>query len=150
MLSIPLLPSENYTCSIFAIWFLWKPILRPSCHCSSLLACMKTSNADLNMLLVYLYALAFFSFFFLNDTLVIHLMVYIYCNKLPITFVLCVFQAIPPITRMALTRGTWVTVLCRKLRDWWHWVSTLFFIFSLKFLYRDCGRILYFQLQSPI
>ncbi|KAA0057915.1 DDT domain-containing protein DDR4 isoform X1 [Cucumis melo var. makuwa] len=32
-------------------------------------------------------------------------------------------KAIPPITRMALTRGTWVTVLCRKLRDWWHWVA---------------------------
>ncbi|RVW35544.1 DDT domain-containing protein DDR4 [Vitis vinifera] len=31
--------------------------------------------------------------------------------------------AIPPVTRMALTRGTWVTVLCRKLRDWWHWVA---------------------------
>ncbi|KAF8399388.1 hypothetical protein HHK36_015252 [Tetracentron sinense] len=30
--------------------------------------------------------------------------------------------AIPPITRMALGRATWVTVLCRKLRDWWHWV----------------------------
>lgn len=32
-------------------------------------------------------------------------------------------KAIPPVTRMALTRGTWVTVLCRKLRDWWHWVA---------------------------
>ncbi|OMO61539.1 putative tRNA ligase [Corchorus olitorius] len=32
-------------------------------------------------------------------------------------------MAIPPITRMALTRDTWVTVLCRKLRDWWHWVA---------------------------
>lgn len=32
-------------------------------------------------------------------------------------------KAIPPITRMALTRDTWVTVLCRKLRDWWHWVA---------------------------
>ncbi|KAG6754005.1 hypothetical protein POTOM_042013 [Populus tomentosa] len=31
-------------------------------------------------------------------------------------------EAIPPVTRMALTRDTWVTVLCRKLRDWWHWV----------------------------
>ncbi|KAL5186222.1 DDT domain-containing protein DDR4 [Glycine soja] len=31
--------------------------------------------------------------------------------------------AIPPITRMALTRDTWITVLCRKLRDWWHWVA---------------------------
>jgi len=20
-------------------------------------------------------------------------------------------------------RGTWVTVLCRKLKDWWHWVA---------------------------
>ncbi|KAF7838401.1 DDT domain-containing protein DDR4-like [Senna tora] len=32
-------------------------------------------------------------------------------------------EAIPPITRMALTRDTWITVLCRKLRDWWHWVA---------------------------
>ncbi|KAK9278722.1 hypothetical protein L1049_028298 [Liquidambar formosana] len=32
-------------------------------------------------------------------------------------------KAIPPVTRMALGRGTWVTVLCRKLRDWWHWVA---------------------------
>ncbi|KAF9625520.1 hypothetical protein IFM89_023831 [Coptis chinensis] len=31
--------------------------------------------------------------------------------------------AIPPVTRMALGRATWVTVLCRKLRDWWHWVA---------------------------
>ncbi|KAJ8772147.1 hypothetical protein K2173_027324 [Erythroxylum novogranatense] len=32
-------------------------------------------------------------------------------------------KAIPPITRMALTRDSWITVLCRKLRDWWHWVA---------------------------
>ncbi|XAR50109.1 hypothetical protein NMG60_11004347 [Bertholletia excelsa] len=32
-------------------------------------------------------------------------------------------KAIPPITRMALGRNTWITVLCRKLRDWWHWVA---------------------------
>ncbi|KAK9114033.1 hypothetical protein Syun_020830 [Stephania yunnanensis] len=32
-------------------------------------------------------------------------------------------KAIPPVTRMALGRPTWVTVLCRKLRDWWHWVA---------------------------
>ncbi|KAF7806145.1 DDT domain-containing protein DDR4-like isoform X1 [Senna tora] len=32
-------------------------------------------------------------------------------------------KAIPPITRMALTRDTWITVLCRKLRDWWFWVA---------------------------
>ncbi|KAK7265748.1 hypothetical protein RJT34_33371 [Clitoria ternatea] len=32
-------------------------------------------------------------------------------------------KGIPPITRMALTRDTWITVLCRKLRDWWHWVA---------------------------
>ncbi|KAM7475584.1 hypothetical protein LguiB_022827 [Lonicera macranthoides] len=32
-------------------------------------------------------------------------------------------KAIPPITRMALGQNTWVTVLCRKLRDWWHWVA---------------------------
>ncbi|KAL8225655.1 hypothetical protein R6Q57_018212 [Mikania cordata] len=32
-------------------------------------------------------------------------------------------KAIPPVTRMALGRDTWVTVLCRKLREWWHWVA---------------------------
>ncbi|GFP97677.1 hypothetical protein PHJA_001911800 [Phtheirospermum japonicum] len=32
-------------------------------------------------------------------------------------------KAIPPVTRMALGQNTWVTVLCRKLRDWWHWVA---------------------------
>ncbi|XP_073016182.1 DDT domain-containing protein DDR4-like [Primulina eburnea] len=32
-------------------------------------------------------------------------------------------KAIPPVTRMALGYGTWITVLCRKLRDWWHWVA---------------------------
>ncbi|XP_022768134.1 DDT domain-containing protein DDR4-like isoform X2 [Durio zibethinus] len=32
-------------------------------------------------------------------------------------------KAIPPIIRISLTRDTWVTVLCRKLRDWWHWVA---------------------------
>ncbi|KAE9601463.1 hypothetical protein Lal_00023933 [Lupinus albus] len=32
-------------------------------------------------------------------------------------------KAIPPITRMALTRDSWITVLCRKLRAWWHWVA---------------------------
>ncbi|KAK7411496.1 hypothetical protein VNO78_02930 [Psophocarpus tetragonolobus] len=32
-------------------------------------------------------------------------------------------KAIPPITRMALSHDTWITVLCRKLRDWWHWVA---------------------------
>nr|XP_043636252.1 DDT domain-containing protein DDR4-like isoform X2 [Erigeron canadensis] len=32
-------------------------------------------------------------------------------------------KAIPPVTRMALGRNTWVTALCRKLKDWWHWVA---------------------------
>ncbi|XP_057480265.1 DDT domain-containing protein DDR4-like [Actinidia eriantha] len=32
-------------------------------------------------------------------------------------------KAIPPITRMALGHNTWITVLCRKLRYWWHWVA---------------------------
>ncbi|CDY21689.1 BnaA09g44400D [Brassica napus] len=32
-------------------------------------------------------------------------------------------KAIPPVTRTALTRDTWVTVLCRKIRDSWHWVA---------------------------
>nr|XP_016492409.1 PREDICTED: DDT domain-containing protein DDR4-like [Nicotiana tabacum] len=32
-------------------------------------------------------------------------------------------KAIPPVTRVALGHNTWITVLCRKLRDWWHWVA---------------------------
>ncbi|PWA73782.1 DDT domain superfamily [Artemisia annua] len=32
-------------------------------------------------------------------------------------------KAIPPVARMALGQNTWVTVLCRKLKYWWHWVS---------------------------
>ncbi|KAK9669325.1 hypothetical protein RND81_13G123400 [Saponaria officinalis] len=32
-------------------------------------------------------------------------------------------KSIPPVTRMACGRDTWVTVLCRKLRDWWQWVA---------------------------
>lgn len=32
-------------------------------------------------------------------------------------------KAIPPVIRMAVGPGTWVTGLCRKLRDWWHWVA---------------------------
>ncbi|CAO2826736.1 unnamed protein product [Amaranthus hypochondriacus] len=32
-------------------------------------------------------------------------------------------KAIPPVIRMACGPDTWVTVLCRKLRDWWHWVA---------------------------
>ncbi|KAI4329589.1 hypothetical protein MLD38_027959 [Melastoma candidum] len=32
-------------------------------------------------------------------------------------------KSVPPITRMALTQDTWITVLARKLRDWWHWVA---------------------------
>ncbi|KAH9323739.1 hypothetical protein KI387_018378, partial [Taxus chinensis] len=32
-------------------------------------------------------------------------------------------KAIPPIIRSALGRGTWVTVLCKKLKDWWFWVA---------------------------
>ncbi|KAF3497848.1 hypothetical protein DY000_02057406 [Brassica cretica] len=43
-------------------------------------------------------------------------------NNLPICF-LFNLQAIPPVTRTALTRDTWVTVLCRKIRDCWHWVA---------------------------
>ncbi|KAK4804146.1 hypothetical protein SAY86_003963 [Trapa natans] len=34
-----------------------------------------------------------------------------------------ILKAIPPIIRMAHTRDTWITVLCRKLRDWWHWAA---------------------------
>ncbi|KAJ6672485.1 REMODELING AND SPACING FACTOR 1 [Salix viminalis] len=46
-----------------------------------------------------------------------------YCDSHKCTIDLHDSKAIPPVTRMALTRDTWVTVLCRKLRDWWHWVA---------------------------
>ncbi|KAJ6765187.1 REMODELING AND SPACING FACTOR 1 [Salix koriyanagi] len=46
-----------------------------------------------------------------------------YCDSHECTIDLHDSKAIPPVTRMALTRDTWVTVLCRKLRDWWHWVA---------------------------
>eukprot|EP00268_Persea_americana_P049249 TRINITY_DN5266_c0_g2_i1.p1 TRINITY_DN5266_c0_g2~~TRINITY_DN5266_c0_g2_i1.p1 ORF type:complete len:683 (-),score=153.58 TRINITY_DN5266_c0_g2_i1:563-2611(-) len=32
-------------------------------------------------------------------------------------------RAIRPVARMALTRATWVSVLCRKLKHWWEWVA---------------------------
>ncbi|EEE60122.1 hypothetical protein OsJ_12998 [Oryza sativa Japonica Group] len=32
-------------------------------------------------------------------------------------------KSIPPVTRMAMGRGTWITVLCRKLKYWWNWVA---------------------------
>ncbi|TKV90744.1 hypothetical protein SEVIR_9G049000v4 [Setaria viridis] len=32
-------------------------------------------------------------------------------------------KSIPPVSRMAMGRGTWVTVLCKKLKHWWHWVA---------------------------
>uniref|UniRef100_A0A0A9CRZ5 Uncharacterized protein n=1 Tax=Arundo donax TaxID=35708 RepID=A0A0A9CRZ5_ARUDO len=32
-------------------------------------------------------------------------------------------KSIPPVNRMAMGRGTWVTVLCRKLKHWWHQVA---------------------------
>ncbi|PWA90331.1 DNA-directed RNA polymerase II subunit RPB2 [Artemisia annua] len=32
-------------------------------------------------------------------------------------------NAITLIARMTLGSNTWITVLCRKLRDWWHWVA---------------------------
>ncbi|CAN6303138.1 unnamed protein product [Urochloa humidicola] len=32
-------------------------------------------------------------------------------------------KSIPPVNRMAMGRGTWVTVLCKKLKHWWHWVA---------------------------
>ncbi|XP_051133252.1 DDT domain-containing protein DDR4-like [Andrographis paniculata] len=32
-------------------------------------------------------------------------------------------KAIPPVARMALGHPTWITVLCRKLKNWWHWVA---------------------------
>nr|CAB3497813.1 unnamed protein product [Digitaria exilis] len=31
--------------------------------------------------------------------------------------------SIPPAARIAMARGTWVTVLCKKLKHWWHWVA---------------------------
>ncbi|XP_008665613.1 DDT domain-containing protein DDR4 isoform X2 [Zea mays] len=32
-------------------------------------------------------------------------------------------KSIPPVTRMAMGRGTWIAVLCKKLKHWWHWVA---------------------------
>uniref|UniRef100_A0ACD5X8U9 Uncharacterized protein n=1 Tax=Avena sativa TaxID=4498 RepID=A0ACD5X8U9_AVESA len=32
-------------------------------------------------------------------------------------------RSIPPIARMGMGNGRWVTVLCRKLKDWWHLVA---------------------------
>ncbi|GJV78420.1 DDT domain-containing protein [Tanacetum coccineum] len=32
-------------------------------------------------------------------------------------------KAIPPVARMTLGSNTWITVLCRKLKEWWHWVA---------------------------
>jgi len=36
---------------------------------------------------------------------------------------MALLKSIPPVTRMAMGRGTWVTVLCKKLKNWWHWVA---------------------------
>ncbi|KAK6148480.1 hypothetical protein DH2020_019392 [Rehmannia glutinosa] len=44
-------------------------------------------------------------------------------------------KAIPPVTRMALGHNTWVTVLCRKLRDWWHWRQVVH-VYELRFCFR--------------
>ncbi|ONM10420.1 DDT domain-containing protein DDR4 [Zea mays] len=35
-------------------------------------------------------------------------------------------KSIPPVTRMAMGRGTWIAVLCKKLKHWWHWVYDMF------------------------
>ncbi|KAH7675454.1 hypothetical protein IHE45_08G135200 [Dioscorea alata] len=32
-------------------------------------------------------------------------------------------KAIPPVIRMALGHATWITVLSKKLKAWWHWVA---------------------------
>ncbi|VAI23543.1 unnamed protein product [Triticum turgidum subsp. durum] len=32
-------------------------------------------------------------------------------------------RSIPPVARMSMADGKWVTVLCRKLNDWWHLVA---------------------------
>ncbi|KAM0850308.1 hypothetical protein ACQ4PT_053161 [Festuca glaucescens] len=32
-------------------------------------------------------------------------------------------RSIPPVARMGMADGKWVTVLCRKLKDWWHLVA---------------------------
>ncbi|XP_048532240.1 DDT domain-containing protein DDR4-like [Triticum urartu] len=32
-------------------------------------------------------------------------------------------RSIPPVARMSMADGKWVTVLCRKLKDWWHLVA---------------------------
>ncbi|CAM0876951.1 unnamed protein product [Alopecurus aequalis] len=32
-------------------------------------------------------------------------------------------RSIPPVARIGMDNGKWVTVLCRKLKDWWHLVA---------------------------
>ncbi|KAK6153359.1 hypothetical protein DH2020_012998 [Rehmannia glutinosa] len=44
-------------------------------------------------------------------------------EKLDLCLQIILHEAIPPVTRMALGHATWITVLCRKLKDWWHWVA---------------------------
>ncbi|MCO5588030.1 hypothetical protein L7F22_041984 [Adiantum nelumboides] len=36
---------------------------------------------------------------------------------------IALLKAIPPISRNPLTRETWVSVLCKKMKDRWHWVA---------------------------
>uniref|UniRef100_A0A0D9W0A2 DDT domain-containing protein n=1 Tax=Leersia perrieri TaxID=77586 RepID=A0A0D9W0A2_9ORYZ len=32
-------------------------------------------------------------------------------------------KSIPPVNRVGMGRGTWITILCRKLKYWWNWVA---------------------------
>jgi hypothetical protein len=32
-------------------------------------------------------------------------------------------QGIPPINRANMNQETWVTYLCKKMKEWWHWVG---------------------------
>lgn len=41
---------------------------------------------------------------------------------------ICILQSIPPVARMSMADGKWVTVLCRKLKDWWHLVCDFFIV----------------------
>ena len=41
------------------------------------------------------------------------------------TLLICILQSIPPVARIGMDNGKWVTVLCRKLKDWWHLVCDL-------------------------
>jgi hypothetical protein len=36
-----------------------------------------------------------------------------------------VMQAVPPVHRSPLNLDTWVTILSKKIQNWWPWVSDI-------------------------